>query len=104
MDTSQQADNDQYREQAEATIADLRARVSHYEARIAEQMEVEASEDDLRAFIVDRVRANDSLPQALRKTYRITPRYRPGQGDPTDLRTPPFERVSDIDFEEGSDA
>ena len=31
--------DDEYREQAEATIADLRARVSHYEARIAEQME-----------------------------------------------------------------
>lgn len=72
---SEMTEFDGYREQAEAIIADLRARVSHYEARIAEQMEHEASEDDLRAFIVDAVRANDSLPQALLKTYRITLRY-----------------------------
>ena len=66
-----------YREQAEATIADLRARVSHYEARIAEQMGSEVSEDDLRAFIVEVVRRNDSLPIRLLRHYRITPRITP---------------------------
>lgn len=70
-------EHDRYREQAEATIADLRARVSHYEARLANGMEPEVSEDDLRAFIFDVVRQNNSLPIRLLRRYRITPRVFP---------------------------
>lgn len=83
---SEQAAEDDvaYREQAEAIIADLRARVSHYEARIAAQLEPEVSENDLRTFIFEVVRRNESLPIRLLRSYRITPRpsdtYRAADG------------------------
>ena len=83
----------EYREQAEATIADLRALVSHYEARIAAQMEPEVSENDLRTFIFEVVRRNESVPIRLLNYYRITPRVIPPAVPATPAADDASERV-----------